>query len=171
MPEVSFSIYGERGVIDMLAWHSGRRALLVIELKSEIVDVNELLGTLDRKRRLAWRIARERGWNPESVSVWLAIADTRTNRRRVDAHGYLLRSVFKDGPTALRSYLADPSRPIAALTFLTNRSQTRPGHGLGPVKRVRRRRAVQEDAQASPTAGRSAPNRTATAPQNGDIPA
>ena len=31
-PEVSFSIYGERGVIDILAWHPVRRTLLVIEL-------------------------------------------------------------------------------------------------------------------------------------------
>ncbi len=52
-PEVSFSIYGERGIIDVLAWRPARRILLVIELKTEIVDVNETLGTLDRKRRLA----------------------------------------------------------------------------------------------------------------------
>jgi len=43
-PEVSFSIWGERGVIDLLAWHPGRRALLVIELKTELVDVGELHG-------------------------------------------------------------------------------------------------------------------------------
>ena len=60
-PEVSFSIYGERGVIDLLLWHPGRRALLVIELKTDIVDVGEMLGTLDMKRRLAWQIAEERG--------------------------------------------------------------------------------------------------------------
>ncbi|MBA3779763.1 MAG: hypothetical protein H0X16_10790 [Chloroflexi bacterium] len=36
-PEVSFAIYGERGIIDILAWHPGRRALLVIELKTDIV--------------------------------------------------------------------------------------------------------------------------------------
>ncbi|MEA2632936.1 MAG: hypothetical protein QOE66_3155, partial [Chloroflexota bacterium] len=65
-PEVSFAIYGERRVIDILAWHPGRRALLLIELKTELVDMNELLGTLDRKRRLARRIAQERGWDPES---------------------------------------------------------------------------------------------------------
>ena len=43
-PEVSFSIYGERGAIDVLAWHAARRALLVVELKSEIVDVQGMLG-------------------------------------------------------------------------------------------------------------------------------
>ena len=57
-PEVTFAVFGERGAIDILAWHPAMRALLVIELKTEIVDVNELIGTLDRKRRLAARIAR-----------------------------------------------------------------------------------------------------------------
>jgi transcriptional regulator with XRE-family HTH domain len=65
VPEVSYSIYGERGVIDILAWHAATRNVLVVELKTEIVDVQELIGRLDQKRRLAPRIARERGWVPE----------------------------------------------------------------------------------------------------------
>ncbi|MEJ7749185.1 MAG: helix-turn-helix domain-containing protein [Candidatus Limnocylindrales bacterium] len=69
-PEVSFSIYGERGAIDLLAWHQPHRALIVIELKTDIADVNELLGTFDRKRRLAPTIARDRGWVPANVSGW-----------------------------------------------------------------------------------------------------
>ncbi|MEJ7697509.1 MAG: helix-turn-helix domain-containing protein [Candidatus Limnocylindrales bacterium] len=47
-PEVSFSIYGERGVIDILAWYPTRRILLVVELKTEIVDISEFMATLDR---------------------------------------------------------------------------------------------------------------------------
>ncbi len=73
-PEVSFSIYGERGVIDILAWHPGRRALLIIELKTDIVDINDLAGSADRRRRLAPRIAAERGWDPVVVSVWVVVA-------------------------------------------------------------------------------------------------
>ena len=49
---MSFSIFGERGVIDVAAWNAEHRALLVIELKTDIVDVNELVGTFDRKVRL-----------------------------------------------------------------------------------------------------------------------
>lgn len=41
-PEVSFSIYGERGVIDILAWHAATRSLLIIELKTELVDSQAL---------------------------------------------------------------------------------------------------------------------------------
>ena len=47
-PEVSYSIFGERGVIDILAG-PGRRALLVIELKTDIADVNEVVGSMDRR--------------------------------------------------------------------------------------------------------------------------
>jgi hypothetical protein len=67
--EVSFAIYGERGVVDLLAWHEATDSLVVIELKTAIVDIDEILGTLDRKRRLAVRIAAERGWKARSVSV------------------------------------------------------------------------------------------------------
>jgi len=59
-PEVSFAIRGERGVIDILAWHAASRTLLVIELTTEIVDINELMGSVDRKRRLAALVARDR---------------------------------------------------------------------------------------------------------------
>ena len=89
--EVSFSIWGERGVIDILAWHPGRRALLIIELKTDIVDVNDLLGRVDRKRRLGREVAAQHGWDPETVSVWIIVADGRTNRRRVAAHSTMLR--------------------------------------------------------------------------------
>jgi hypothetical protein len=48
VPEVSFSIYGERGVIDILAWHEPSGSLLVIELKTAIVDISDLIGGADR---------------------------------------------------------------------------------------------------------------------------
>jgi hypothetical protein len=40
-------------VIDILGWHAAARMILVIELKTEFVDINETMGTLDRKDRLA----------------------------------------------------------------------------------------------------------------------
>ena len=64
--EVSFSIWGERGVIDLLLWHPERRALLIIEFKTELVDVGDLLSTMDRRRRLAAQIVKSRGWRPEN---------------------------------------------------------------------------------------------------------
>ena len=119
-PEVSFAIYGERGVIDILAWHPGRRALLVIELKTDLADMNELVGTFDRKRRLARQIALERGWDAVTVSAWLIVVDSRTNRRRVAAHAAMLRGALPDDGRAIRRWLRDPVRPVAGLSFWTD---------------------------------------------------
>jgi transcriptional regulator with XRE-family HTH domain len=126
-PEVSFSIYGERGVIDILAWHPARRALLVIELKTDIVDVNELLGTLDRKRRLAKQIARERGWPAELVGSVLIVAAGRTNRRRLEAHEAALRNSLPDDGRRLRAWLSDPVGGCdAQLMWTSTRAGARP---------------------------------------------
>ena len=144
-PEVSFAIFAERGVIDILAWHPKRRALLVIELTTEIVDVNELVGTLDRKVRLAPRVARERGWvgagdGGVTVSSWLIVADTRTNRRRVAAHAAMLRSRYPvDGRTVV-GWLADPDRRIAALSYWTMSADGAASVAGRGTRRVRVRR-------------------------------
>ena len=119
-PEVSFSEFGERGVIDILAWNRTRRALLVIELKTAIVDVNELVGTFDRKIRLGHEVARKRGWaieNGTSVSGWVIVSDTRTNRRRLGDHHAMLRAAYPSDGRMMRTWLRDPSGPTRCLGF------------------------------------------------------
>jgi transcriptional regulator with XRE-family HTH domain len=135
-PEVSFSIYGERGAIDQLAWHEGTAHLLVVELKTALVDINEMLGTLDRKRRLARSIAIDRAWRPALISVWLIVEDTRTNRRHATDHRVLLRARLPLDGRHLRSFLARPASATSGLAFWTNanprsrRPSLRPGRGL-----------------------------------------
>lgn len=139
-PEVSFSIWGERGVIDVLAWHDGRRALLVVELKSELVDVSELLGTLDRKRRLAARVASERGWLGATTSAWVAIADSRANRRAVAQHGTAIRSKLPIGGRVMKGWLDDPVGAVNALTFLSSAHSVSSRPSLAATRRVNRPR-------------------------------
>jgi transcriptional regulator with XRE-family HTH domain len=93
-PEVSFSVFGERGSIDLLAFHPTAAILLVVEVKSVLPDLQAMLVTLDRKARLGPRIARDRGWEPASVGRILVLANDRTTRRRVDAHEAVLRAAF-----------------------------------------------------------------------------
>jgi transcriptional regulator with XRE-family HTH domain len=127
-PEVSFSIYGERGVIDILAYHAASGSLLVIELKTEIVDVNELVGTLDRKTRLAKRIAAERGWRARSVSRWVIAMRNRTNQRRIEAHRSMLRSALPADGRTMRSWLVRPSGAVSGLSMWTDVVPIDTGH-------------------------------------------
>jgi transcriptional regulator with XRE-family HTH domain len=139
--EVSFSIWGERGVIDLLMWHPGRRALLIIELKTDLVDVGDLLGTMDRRRRLAREIAEERGWYPRSISTWVILAESRTNQRRVAAHRVILRNAYPADGRQMRRWLADPIDGIAALSLWTEQAvgsaapRQRVRRAAGPVRR------------------------------------
>jgi transcriptional regulator with XRE-family HTH domain len=134
-PEVSYAIYGERGVIDIVAWHPGRRAILVIELKTDVVDVNQLIGKVGEKARLIRRIVRDRGWDPLTVSTWVIVASGRTNRARLAAHQAVLRAAFPADGRGMRRWLADPAGSVAALSLWTEPA-ARP---LMPTRRVRRR--------------------------------
>jgi hypothetical protein len=135
--EVSFSIWGERGVIDRLAFHSERRMLVVFELKADLSDPAGLIAQVDRYRRLAPEIARARGWEAASVSCWAVVADTDTNRRRLKAHHELLWGAFPSGRRELVALLRDPVRRVDGLTFVAY-PQARTGtRSLTAIKRVR----------------------------------
>jgi transcriptional regulator with XRE-family HTH domain len=154
VPEVSFSVWGERGVIDLLAWHPDRRALLVTELKTDIADANELVGTMDRKRRLAAAVARERGWDPATVSVWVIVSASRTNRRRLAAHSAMFRAAFPADGRSIGAWLRRPVRPIAAMS--TWRDAPEVVAQLASIRRVRAARKSVELAKAGPLRAESA---------------
>ncbi|MCV0403887.1 MAG: helix-turn-helix domain-containing protein [Chloroflexi bacterium] len=139
--EVSFSIYGERGIVDLLAYRPDCGALLVIELKTVLADVQGLIGTVDRYRRLASVMARERGWGPlETVSSWVVLRDTPTNHRRLAAHATVLRHAFPADGRAMRGWLARPSGAVRALSFLSDDPPRNASAGRAGVQRVRRPR-------------------------------
>lgn len=152
--EVTFNHYGERGSIDLLAFHPATGALLVIEIKSVIVDVQETLSSLDRKARIARAIAREHGWEVASVVPALLVREGSTARRRVGEHASLFARLALRGRAAL-GWLADPthsaltSAPTGILVF-TKLSDARPGDarraGRQRVRRKGRRpRSDSED--------------------------
>ncbi len=133
--EVSFNVWGERGIVDLVGWNEEHRALVLGELKSEFVDPGELVGTMDRRRRLAAAIAESRGWKPLIVGTWVLAADTRTNRRHLAASRRLLRTAFPADGHAMARWLANPTAPIACLSFVSV------PRVAGEGKRVRRRSA------------------------------
>jgi hypothetical protein len=153
-PEVSFAIYGERGVIDILAWHPQTRTLLVIELKTEITDVQELLGTFDRKLRLAIQVARDRGWHPASVSGWVIVAEGSTNRRRTRAHAAVLGNALPDDGAAVRRWLRRPSGRVLALSLWSYAQAGNVRQPIATPKRVRHRPAVRAERGGAASNGR-----------------
>ncbi len=136
-PEVSFSIYGERGSVDVFAVHRPTGSLLVVEVKSVVPDLQAMLTALDRKARLAGTIAAGRGWPASSISRLLVIADNRTARRRVATFEATLGRAFPVRGWAVDRWLRAPDgRAVAGLRFLTD------DHHEGTRHRVARHGAV-----------------------------
>jgi transcriptional regulator with XRE-family HTH domain len=141
-PEVSFNHYGDRGVVDILAFHPVHRVLLVVEIKSFLGDLQAALGRLDVKARLGRSLAESVGWGPVvAVIPALVLADTRTNRRTIGTHGAL----FIRYPVRGRSALAWLRRPVSpapsGVLWFSNLPDSR---GLS-VMRGRRVRTVTND--------------------------
>ncbi len=135
LPEVTFSHYGERGVIDILAWHEETRSLLIIELKTELVDPQELVAVMHRRVRLGRDIAAREGWRPLTVNAWVIVRDSSTDRRRARRHGLLLKGAFPDDGRRARSWMTGPVGTLSALSFW---SDGPPGGARRMQSRVRR---------------------------------
>lgn len=110
LAEVTFNHFGDRGSVDLLAWHLPSRTLLVVEVKTEITSLEETLRRLDVKVRLAPQLGRERfGDYPAVVARLLAVAASTTNRDRLARADTILAASFPLRGVVLRRWLADPS--------------------------------------------------------------
>jgi hypothetical protein len=109
--EVSFSIYGDRGSIDVVGRHPRTGRLAVVEVKATIGDANRTVMTLDRKGGLAPRIAAERGWSCSGVARFLIVADSSTSRGQIRRHAETFRAALPVPGRACLAWLQDPSGP------------------------------------------------------------
>jgi transcriptional regulator with XRE-family HTH domain len=141
--EVSFAIYGERGVIDILAFHAPSGSLLVIELKTELVSFEDLLTTMDVRTRLARKIAAERGWAARSVSCWVVVADTPPNRRRLGQHRALVQQAFPANGRTIRAWLREPLGAVRGLSMWSISNGSGVTRIPALVRRVRPAKSVQ----------------------------
>ena len=140
--EASFSRYGERGRIDLLAWHAATRILLVVEIKTELVDVQSLLGSLDVKARLARHVAEQFGWDVRSVVPAIAFSEGRTTRRHLLRLDTLFDRFNVRGREAV-SWLRQPtSTPPGVLWFVTTPS----GESARTAARKRRVKGAERPA-------------------------
>lgn len=141
LPEHTFSIWGERGSIDVLAWHGVHRAVLVIEVKTRLVDLQDLLSTMNRKRRLARSIARAEGWRPLLVGSVLVLPGETWARAAVSRFDSVFAAALPERSTVVRAWLRAPDRDLRAIWFLKD-AQGGTKRRKGGVLRVRPRRAT-----------------------------
>lgn len=139
-PEASFNVWGERGRMDLLGWSAAARVVLVDEQKTDISDVQDLLGTLDMKERLAVQVARDRGWDPNAVAVLLAVSRTHRNLRTLQRFSALFERFTLRGADAAQ-WLRQPSGPAHLLLLVPPGAVGRPSWRNGR-RRVRRRRSA-----------------------------
>jgi Holliday junction resolvase-like predicted endonuclease len=118
--EAGFSVYGERGSVDVLAFCADASVLLVVEVKTVVPDMGSMLIALDRKRRLAATIGAERGWRAATIGRVLVLPDSPTARRRVAAFGATFAAEFPARTVDVRRWIARPREPISGLWFLSS---------------------------------------------------
>jgi transcriptional regulator with XRE-family HTH domain len=138
--EVSFNWYGDRGRCDAVAFHPPTRTLLIVEVKTQIGDIQDLLGRLDVKVRLGSQIAAQLGHPaPTRVVPCLVVADTSTSRRVVATHASLFARFTHRGRAAHR-WLADPtvSDDVKGLLWFLSLPNS---HSVTTKRRVRARKA------------------------------
>ena len=125
VPEYTFSRFGERGSVDSLAWYAAGRALFIGEVKTRIWDLQDLLSTLDRKRRLVPELLRsERGWRAEAVGVVLVLPEKSTHRHLIERHSATFRAAFPQRQLEVRRWLESPDGDLRAIWFLPDSHQT-----------------------------------------------
>ena len=149
--EVSYSVYGERGSIDLLAWHSATRTLLVVEVKTALTSVEETLRRHDMKVRLAPTIASERfEWTARATTRLLVLPDDSTSRRRVARDRFLLDGAYPLRGRSASTWLRTPSVGSGLLVFLSGIPGMSGSRGPAARRRVRRRTSQRSTTAHAP---------------------
>ena len=120
--EYTFNHYGERGSVDVIGWHALSGSLVIIEVKSRLLDLQDLLASLGRKIRIVPdRLTDERGWDVVRVGRVVALPGTTANRRVIERHRAIFDASFPSRASAIRRWLRDPGdKGVAAVWFVSS---------------------------------------------------
>lgn len=160
--EYSFNHYGDRGSVDVLAWHAARRALLLIEVKSELDSLEAVLRSMDVKVRVVPKlIAQEKGWRHVWVGSVLVLPDESASRRAVDRLKPVFDAVLPARTVIVRKWLGSPVGPLRGIWFLAATPARRAIRNPGSAGLVRHARDRESHARvAASEAVSSAPEPT-----------
>ncbi len=125
--EFSFNVFGERGSVDVLAWHASTRTLLIVEVKSRFTDLQAMLLSLGRKLRLVPDEARrELDWDPLAVGRIVVAPGTTENRNVTDRYQATFEATLPARATDIRRWIRSPVGPIAGVWLLSSDVLRRP---------------------------------------------
>jgi transcriptional regulator with XRE-family HTH domain len=138
-PEVTYSEFGERGSIDLLAVRPEERAVAVIEVKGDVTTVEGTIRKHAEKTRLVSTIVlRLFGWRPSVVGRILVLPEESTARRAIDRHETTFRAAYPATSRDVRAWLRSPSGSISGIWFLSVKHRGVGRRVAGGPKRVRR---------------------------------
>jgi hypothetical protein len=140
VPEHTFNEWGERGSVDVFAWHAPLRAVLCVEIKTRLVDLQDLLSTEDRKRRLASTLARKMGWKPLVVGSVVVLPEETWARNALARYRAVFDVKFPLRTVEVRDWLRNPSRDMGGIWFLVYDVPGDPKRRFGGTMRVRPRK-------------------------------
>jgi transcriptional regulator with XRE-family HTH domain len=142
IPEYSFNDYGDRGSVDVLAWNEAAGALLLIEVKSEIVALQATLRSMNVKDRVLPKVvSRDHLWRPGAVGSVLVLPDESTARRQVASHSPAFDAALPARTVAVRRWVRAPSGHLRGVWFLSDTPARRGIRNPGSRGRVRRQLA------------------------------
>jgi transcriptional regulator with XRE-family HTH domain len=110
IPELTYNVFGERGSIDLVAWHAPTSTLLIVEVKTELTSIEATVRKDDEKVRLGPEVVNERlGWRPRLVARLLILPEHRTARRQVERAEAVLGRAYPARGRAVRRWLRAPA--------------------------------------------------------------
>ncbi len=147
--EYGFNHYGDRGSVDILAWHAAERALLIVEVKTRIADVQQLFGSFAKKVRVVPQLVeRERDWGARVVGRVLIVSGTSANRSLIERLRKSFDPTFPRRARDVRAWLRRPVGPMAGVWFVAPITAGDGMQAVGGRSRVRRPREADSDPPA-----------------------
>jgi hypothetical protein len=146
-----------RGWIDVLAYRPADRALLVIEVKTAIVDLGRTLRTVGWYARSAREAAAQLGWRPRTVTPALLVLCTVESDGRLTAQRDLVRESLPGTAAALAGWIRAPDAETPPPTIAMIDPRSRRAGWLLATRSVGRRSAAPYDDYRDASKGSSRP--------------
>jgi transcriptional regulator with XRE-family HTH domain len=119
--EYGFNHYGERGSVDVLAWHEDSRTLLIVEVKSRLTDLQATFTSFARKVRIVPDLVmRERSWDALQLGRLIVMSGSTANRTVVASHASTFATQFPERMPAIGAWLRRPDRSFGGVWFISN---------------------------------------------------